>query len=214
VSKRGFFLVLEGGEGTGKSTNLAFIHDYLHRKGVPFSTSREPGGTVMAEKVRTLLLEKNSEPMAPLAELLLVFAARAQHLEQKILPVLQRGEWMVCDRFTDATYAYQGGGRGLDRQAIATLENLVQGNLRPDLVIVLDAPLEISKQRAESRGEKDRIESESDAFHQRVRDAYLQRAAADPSRYAVVDASRPLALVQADLASVLDALVSCWGSRE
>jgi dTMP kinase len=121
---------------------------------------------------------------------------------------------MVCDRFTDATYAYQGGGRGLDRQAIATLENLVQGNLRPDLVIVLDAPLEISKQRAESRGEKDRIESESDAFHQRVRDAYLQRAAADPSRYAVVDASRPLALVQADLASVLDALVSCWGSRE
>jgi dTMP kinase len=214
VSKRGFFLVLEGGEGTGKSTNLAFIHDYLHCKGVPFSTSREPGGTVIAEKVRTLLLEKNSEPMAPLTELLLVFAARAQHLEQKILPVLQRGEWMVCDRFTDATYAYQGGGRGLDRQAIATLENLVQGNLRPDLVIVLDAPLEISKQRAESRGEKDRIESESDAFHQRVRDAYLQRAAADPSRYAVVDASRPLALVQADLASVLDALVSCWGSRE
>lgn len=209
-SKKGFFVVLEGGEGVGKSTNLQFIHDYLQQKGISFQTSREPGGTPLAEKIRTLVLAKHEEPVSDITELLLIFAARAQHLAQKIQPVLHAGEWMVCDRFTDATYAYQGGGRQLDKQLIARLEQLVQGDLRPDCVIVLDAPVEVGQARAQARAELDRMESEHASFHHRVRDAYLERVRQNPELYALIDAVQPLPAVQKDIAAVLDKLIARW----
>lgn len=201
---RGLFITLEGTEGVGKSTNLKFICDWLSRQGIPFVCTREPGGTPLAESLRELLLAPRDERFDPLAELLVVFAARAQHLAELILPTLSRGVWVVCDRFTDATYAYQGGGRGLDRQAITSLENLVQGSLRPDAVIVLDVSPEIGLQRAQNRGEPDRFESEQVQFFERVRSAYLERAAADTSRYHVVDAGQALNEVQRALMGVLD----------
>lgn len=201
--KRGLFITLEGTEGVGKSTNLQFICDWLAARGVSYICTREPGGTPLAETLRDVLLATRDEPFDPMAELLVMFAARAQHLSQRIVPTLAKGDWVVCDRFTDATYAYQGGGRGLDQAAIATLENLVQGQLRPDAVIVLDVPPEIGLQRARVRGEPDRFESEHVLFFERVRAAYLRRAAADPGRYFVVDASRPLSDVQNELQSIM-----------
>lgn len=201
---RGLFITLEGTEGVGKSTNLKFICDWLSKQGIPFVCTREPGGTPLAESLRELLLAPRDERFDPLAELLVVFAARAQHLAELILPTLARGMWVVCDRFTDATYAYQGGGRGLDGQAITTLENLVQGSLRPDAVIVLDVSPDIGLQRAANRGEPDRFESEQIQFFERVRRAYLERAAADTVRYHVVDAGQSLCDVQSDLAGVLE----------
>ena len=209
-NKKGLFLVLEGGEGVGKSTNLEFIQHYLQQRHVAFQTSREPGGTELAEKIRQLILDKHQEPVADMTELLLVFAARAQHLQQKILPVLAQGEWMVCDRFTDATYAYQGGGRQLNKKVIAELEQLVQGDIRPDCVIVLDAAVEVGRARAVARAELDRMESEAESFHQRVRETYLARAAERPENYALVDASQDLESVQRDIASVLERLISRW----
>lgn len=208
--KRGLFVVLEGGEGVGKTTNLEFIRTFLERQHIPFQSSREPGGTMIAEKIRQLILEKQAEPMADMTELLLMFAARAQHLAQKIIPVIEQGQWLLCDRFTDATYAYQGGGRHLDKPLIATLEQLVQRQLRPDCVILLDAPVEVGHARARARAELDRMESESLLFHQRVRDAYLERAAQMPERYAVINANQPLERVQADIESVLQQLITRW----
>lgn len=201
---RGLFITLEGTEGVGKSTNLQFICDWLNEQGIPFVRTREPGGTPLAESLRELLLAPREERFDPLAELLVVFAARAQHIAELIVPTLERGLWVVCDRFTDATYAYQGGGRGLDKQAITTLETLVQGNLRPDAVIVLDVAPEIGLQRAQNRSEPDRFESEHVQFFERVRKAYLERAAADGSRYHVVDAGQSLHDVQVTLAGVLE----------
>src|SRR5262249_44155728 len=148
-------------------------------------TTREPGGTAIAESIRRLFLETNSEPMAEMTELLLVFAARAQHLERVIKPALAAGQWVLCDRFTDATYAYQGGGRGLDIKIIASLENLVQRELRPDVTFLLDAPVEIGAARVAERGASDRLESEQQVFFQRVRDCYLQRARAEPQRFRI-----------------------------
>ncbi|NRB41615.1 MAG: dTMP kinase, partial [Pseudomonadales bacterium] len=176
-NKKGLFLVLEGGEGVGKTTNSAFIQQYLQDKGIAYQTSREPGGTELAEKIRALILDKHRERVSDMTELLLVFAARAQHLQEKVLPVMASGQWLLCDRFTDATYAYPGGGRMMDKPLIAKLEQLVQGDLRPDLTIILDAPIEVGRARAEARAELDRLESEAGEFHQRVRDAYLERAA-------------------------------------
>lgn len=210
TKNKGLFIVLEGGEGVGKTTNSLFIQQYLASKDVKFTTSREPGGTELAEKIRGLILHKHQEPVSDLTELLLVNAARAQHLQEKIIPVLNSGQWMLCDRFTDATYAYQGGGRQLDKQLIAELEQLVQGDLRPDCVIILDAPVEVGRARAEARAELDRLESEAVHFHQRVRDAYLERAAAAPEGYAVIDANQPLDNVQSDIKVVLDRLVQTW----
>lgn len=204
--KRGLFITLEGTEGVGKSTNLQFICDWLSGRGRPYICTREPGGTPLAENLREVLLAARTEPFDPIAELLLVFAARAQHLAQRIIPTLEQGDWVICDRFTDATYAYQGGGRGLDRKTIQTLEFLVQGDLRPDAVIILDVSPEIGLQRARQRGEPDRFESEQIQFFERVRSTYLERAAADPSRYHVVDAGRPLDQVQHDLHCVLELL--------
>lgn len=205
--KTGKFITLEGGEGVGKSTNLQFIQQYLQTHGVEVCLTREPGGTALAERIRGLLLDHGEEAVTPQAELLLVFAARAQHLQHFILPRLHQGQWVLCDRFTDATYAYQGGGRQMDTDCIAWLENTVQADLRPDLTLLLDAPVEIGMQRAQKRGALDRFESERRDFFERVRNSYLQQAQANPQRYRVIDASQPLAAVQAQITQILDALI-------
>lgn len=202
------FITFEGTEGVGKSTNLAFVRDYFAARGLPLRLTREPGGTPLAEEIRNLLLAPREEAIHADAELLLMFAARAQHLARVIKPSLAQGEWVLCDRFTDATYAYQGGGRGLDTTHIAALETLVQGELRPGLTLLLDVPVEIGLARAEARSEKDRFEQERAEFFERVRAAYLSRAAAYPQQYRVIDASRPLAEVQAQIAQVLDAYLA------
>lgn len=205
--KRGKFIALEGGEGVGKSTNLQFVTEWLQARDISFVQTREPGGTPLAEELRELLLSKREESVDPTAELLMVFAARAQHLARVILPALERGDWVICDRFTDATYAYQGGGRQLDRQLIAELEQMVQGDLRPDKVLLLDLDPEIGLERAARTGAADRFESEQQAFFQRVRAAYRERAESAPDRYAVIDASRSLEEVQAQLAAELNRLL-------
>ncbi|HEX7036985.1 MAG TPA: dTMP kinase [Pseudomonadales bacterium] len=205
MAERGRFVTLEGGEGVGKSTNLAFVAERLRAAGHEVVTTREPGGTPLAEAIRALLLEVRDEPMDPLTELLLVFAARTQHLQRVVRPALGRGAWVVCDRFTDATYAYQGGGRGLDPKVIASLEALVQQGLQPDLTVYLDMRPQAAARRLEGR-DKDRIEHEQQAFFERVRAVYLDRARRDPQRFRVIDADRPLADVQRDLAAVLDGL--------
>lgn len=204
----GKFITLEGTEGVGKTTNRQFIQDYFKAKSLPLCVTREPGGTPLAEEVRELLLAKRDENVDEQAELLLVFAARAQHLNQVILPALKRGEWVLCDRFTDATYAYQGAGRGLSLTTIEALEELVQGELRPDLTIVLDIDVETGLARAGERAALDRFESEAVEFFHRVRAGYQQRVASSPERYAVVDAGQPLEKVQQDIQLVLDGLLS------
>lgn len=198
------FITLEGGEGAGKSTCLAFIREFLEQRDLPLVVTREPGGTPLAEEVRQLLLARREEQVAPNAELLLMFAARAQHLQQVILPALSRGDWVLCDRFTDATYAYQGYGRHQPMQTIQDLERLVQGDLCPGLTLLLDLPVQEGLARAAARAEKDRFESEQDAFFERVRQGYRERAAAEPERFRVIDASRPLADVQKQIAVVLE----------
>jgi dTMP kinase len=202
-AQRGSFITVEGGEGVGKSTNIAFIADQLRAAGHEVVLTREPGGTALGEAIRGLLLRPDQEPIAMWAELLLVFAARAQHLAQVIEPALAAGRWVLCDRFTDATYAYQGGGRGLDRKAIAQLEQLVQGELRPDLTVLLDAPVAIGRERASARGAPDRFEQEQQAFFEAVRQEYLQRAQREPRRFCVIDAARELAAVQRQLGDAL-----------
>ncbi|GAB0151590.1 MULTISPECIES: dTMP kinase [Marinobacterium] len=204
----GRFITVEGIEGVGKTTNLEFIHQQLLSRGLDVVRTREPGGTPLAESIRELLLAPRNEPVAELAELLLMFAARAQHIEQCIRPALQRGAWVLCDRFTDATYAYQGGGRGLDQSRIAQLETLVQGGLRPDLTILLDLPARQGMARARARSMPDRFEAEAEVFFERVRDSYLQRAAAEPQRFAVIDAAPPLEQVQQAVGQALARLES------
>jgi dTMP kinase len=204
--QRGKFLTLEGTEGVGKSTNLIYVRDWLLARGVAVVVSREPGGTPLAEEIRSLLLAKRDEKVDETAELLLVFAARAQHLKDVIEPALARGAWVLCDRFTDATYAYQGGGRGLSQHTIEQLETLVQGALRPDLTLILDIEVELGLKRVRQRGELDRFEGEAVAFFERVRTAYRARAEAAPSIYALIDASQDLKGVQADLDKALAAL--------
>lgn len=205
--QRGKFLTIEGTEGVGKSTNLAFVRDWLLTRGIEVIVTREPGGTPLAEEVRGLLLSKREETVDETAELLLVFAARAQHLAQVIRPALARGAWVLSDRFTDATYAYQGGGRGLSKSTIEQLEQLVQGDLRPDLTLILDIDVELGLNRARQRGELDRFESETIGFFEKVRAAYRQRAGAAPERYAVVDAGKTLADVQVEIDAVLTRLL-------
>lgn len=194
------FITVEGGEGVGKSTNMIFIGEWLDRHNIPYIATREPGGTPLAEEIRTLLVKPRAEPVAENAELLLMFAARAQHIAEVIMPALRRGQWVLCDRFTDATYAYQGGGRGIDRAKIAQLESLVQGELRPDMTFLLDIAVKQGLARARERGEPDRFEREKLVFFNAVRDCYLQRAREEPHRYRIVDASLPLADVQNSLA--------------
>lgn len=203
----GKFLTLEGTEGVGKSTNLAFVRDWLQARNIEVVVTREPGGTPLAEEIRELLLAKRDEAVNQTAELLLVFAARAQHLAQIIKPALARGAWVLSDRFTDATFAYQGGGRGLDKKIIQQLEVMVQGDLRPDLTLILDIDVKLGLTRASQRGELDRFESETLDFFERVRAAYRERAIANPARYAIVDAGQSLEKVQQDIDQVLQKLI-------
>ncbi|WGL62935.1 dTMP kinase [Pseudomonas sp. CW003PS] len=208
----GLFITLEGPEGAGKSTNREYLAERLREQGIDVLLTREPGGTPLAERIRELLLDPSDEPMAADTELLLVFAARAQHLQQVIRPALARGCVVLCDRFTDATYAYQGGGRGLSVERIAQLEQFVQGELRPDLTLIFDLPVEIGLARAAARGRLDRFEQEGRGFFEAVREAYLQRAAQAPHRYRVLDAGQSLAQVQADIDSLLPTLLeACRG---
>lgn len=200
----GRFITLEGTEGVGKSTNLRFIESVLQQHQIRYKLTREPGGTPLAEQVRELLLANRDEVVADDAELLLVFAARAQHLERVIRPTLAEECWVLCDRFTDATFAYQGGGRGLSKELIGQLETMVQRGLQPDLTILLDLPVEIGLARASQRGALDRFENERITFFEQVRKAYLERAAADPKRFAVIDASGTLEQVQEQIAVVLE----------
>jgi dTMP kinase len=203
----GKFITIEGTEGVGKSTNLAFVRDWLQARGMEVVVTREPGGTPMAEEIRHLLLSNREEPVSPTAELLLIFAARAQHLEQVVKPALARGAWVLCDRFTDSTYAYQGGGRGFDKDRIGLLETLVQGDLRPDMTLILDIDIELGLNRARQRSEPDRFEGETVLFFERVRAAYQGLAAQAPQRYALVDAGQPLEAVQRDIEAVLEGMV-------
>jgi len=200
---QGKFLTIEGTESVGKSTNVEFIQSYLKEQGIDLISTREPGGTPLAEEIREVLLNNRDEKMDETAELLLVFAARAQHLQTVILPALEQGKWVLCDRFTDATYAYQGGGRGLDTQLIELLEQQIQGDVRPDLTLLLDIDVTIGLARAGQRGELDRFENERVDFFERVRQAYLVRASTQPQRYGIVDASQPLSEVQRQIVACL-----------
>lgn len=203
----GLFITLEGPEGAGKSTNREYLAQRLREAGLDVVLTREPGGTPLAEKIRELLLAPAAEPMASDTELLLVFAARAQHIAEVIRPALQRGAVVLCDRFTDATYAYQGGGRGVAVERIEQLECFVQGDLRPDLTLIFDLPVEVGLSRAAARGRLDRFEQEGMAFFESVRSAYLSRAHKAPQRYRVLDAAQPLAAVQADLDQLIPELL-------
>ncbi|MGD2117876.1 MAG: dTMP kinase [Chromatiales bacterium] len=199
----GKFITVEGGEGAGKSSNLEFIRSLLQQAGHEVLYTREPGGTELGEALRNLLLGHKHTGMSDDAELLLMFAARAEHLQQKILPALKAGQWVLCDRFTDATYAYQGGGRGIDPQRIAELESWVQGDMRPDLTLLLDLPVETGLARANQRSEPDRFEVEKTQFFEKVRRAYLAIAAAQPQRVRIINAELPLEQVQAQIAAVM-----------
>ena len=204
----GRFITIEGGEGAGKSTAQTVIAEKLTAQGISVLQTREPGGTPLAEAIRRNLLSIDEEAPVEMAELLLVFAARAQHLAKVIEPALNQGQWVLCDRFTDATYAYQGAGRGLSAELIGKLEALVQGNRRPDNVILLDMPPEIGLARARARGALDRFEQEAQAFFGRVREGDLKRASEFPDRYAVVDAAQDLSDVQQSL----EALMTRWSA--
>ncbi|WP_417778216.1 dTMP kinase [Stutzerimonas xanthomarina] len=199
----GLFITLEGPEGAGKSTNREYLAQRLRDRGLDVVLTREPGGTPLAESIRELLLAPADEPMNSDTELLLVFAARAQHLAQVIRPALARGAVVLCDRFTDATYAYQGGGRGLSTQRIEQLESFVQGEMRPDLTLIFDLPVEVGLSRAAARGRLDRFEQEGLGFFEAVRSTYLSRARDDLQRYRIVDASQSLTAVQQDLEELL-----------
>ena len=200
---RGRFITMEGGEGAGKSTMMSRVAAWLENAGHRVIRTREPGGTDLAEKLREILLDRDNNSLSGRAELLLMFAARAQHLEELIRPALARGDWVLCDRFTDATWAYQGGGRGLPRHEIETLEKLVHGDLQPDLTLLLDLPVEQGLKRAARRSQADRFEQESALFFEQVRNTYLERAAAAPERFAVIDASGNMIGVWSQIESVL-----------
>lgn len=205
---RGKLITLEGGEGVGKTTNLNFIKNYLAEHRIPVLLTREPGGTQLAEKIRGLLLSHDEEAITEQAELLLMFAARSQHISNVILPALSEGTWVVSDRFTDATYAYQGGGRNMSISAIRWLECFVQTGLEPELTLLLDAPVETGLRRARQRAELDRFESESLSFLERVRRSYLLQAELNPERIKVINANRPLFDVQNTIIDVLQPLIA------
>lgn len=205
---RGKFITVEGVEGVGKSTNMDFVARRIEDAGFDVKRSREPGGTPMAESIRDMLLQHGEEPLPDLAELLLFFAARSLHIENSIRPALEAGSWVVCDRFTDASRAYQGAGRGLNMEHINTLAEWVHGDLQPDMTVLLDAPAEIGMRRAASRGETDRLESEQMSFYNRVRNHYLALAAAEPERFSVIDASQALDAVQLQIGTAIDRLLA------
>ena len=208
LAKKGVFITVEGSEGVGKSTAVAFIERFLQST-IQFDviSTREPGGTLLAERIRQILLSKEGEPIDPVTELLLMFAGRRQHVQQVILPALSEGKWIICDRFTDASFAYQGGGRGIRDDEIAHLESLVHPDVVPTATILLDAPVSIGLTRIIQRGSMDRFEQERQAFFERVRQKYLDRAARAPERYHLINAAQPLDEVQAQLRTVLQTIV-------
>jgi dTMP kinase len=202
--RRGQFVTVEGIEGAGKSTQLERLHSRLREQGTEVLVTREPGGTPLGERIRELLLDPEVGTMVAETELLLIFAARAEHLRTVIEPALARGTWVLCDRFTDASFAYQGAGRRLGADRVAVLETWLQGDLRPDLVLLFDVPAGVGLERALTRGKRDRIEGEDLAFFERARAAYLDRARNDPQRYRVIDGAQALGVVGAELDRVWD----------
>lgn len=208
TAPRGLFITLEGIEGAGKSTVARWVREWLERHGVRATLTREPGGTPLAERVRQVVLERGEEHLSAVTETLLMFAARGIHVENLIRPTLGRGEWVVCDRFTDATLAYQGGGRGIDRAWIESLAGQVQAGLRPDCTLLLDLPVPTGLGRARSRqtGAADRFEAEAEAFFERVRAAYLELARREPERIHVIEAAVPLEAVERQVTAVLERL--------
>lgn len=204
--QRGKFITIEGIEGVGKSTNIDLLASLIEQHGHRVLKTREPGGTPIAENIRQILKEHGDEPLPDVAELLLLFAARSINVNNTIRPALENGTWVIADRFTDSTRAYQGGGRGFPRESIEWLAELVHGDLQPDLTILLDAPADTAMQRAGRRGDLDRFEVERGDFFDRVREAYLQLAAGEPGRFVVVDCARDLATVQAVIREIAAAL--------
>ena len=200
------FITIEGTEGVGKSTNIEFMLNYLHENSIDSIVTREPGGTENAEKIRDILLNSNNEQVPEIAELLLFFSARSFHVSNAIIPALQNGKSVICDRFTDATIAYQGYGRGFDISQINMLSSWVLADLKPDITILLDAPADIGMQRTMNRGYRDRMESEDISFYERVRQGYLKLAIEQPSRFQVIDATQSIQEVQADIKNHLDSL--------
>ncbi|WP_415884786.1 dTMP kinase [Neptuniibacter sp. QD37_6] len=209
TSVEGRFITVEGTEGVGKSTNIEYLCQLLRDRGIEIVLTREPGGTPLAEELRELLLSPRDERVSEDTELLLMFAARTQHIENVIRPALERGAWVISDRFTDATYAYQGGGRDVDLEHIAMLERIVQHGLHPDMTLLLDLDVEIGLQRASQRSVPDRFEQEKLDFFHKVRNMYLSRAGAEPNRFSVIDASKSIPEVQAQ---ILDAVNTFVGS--
>lgn len=210
---KGQFITLEGTEGGGKSTNLQFIHNFLASKGIEVIVTREPGGTEIGEAIRGILLNNDFSEMHADTELLLMFAARAQHLQEKIHPALAQGKWVISDRFTDASYAYQGAAREMGFERIALIESWVQQGFQPDTTFIFDLPVEIGMARVAARSQVtgqqiDRFESEKQAFFEKVRSAYLSRAEQAPERYSVLDASQPLSKVQQAIAHRLEAMLA------
>ena len=204
----GKFITLEGTEGAGKSTNLVYIQDWLNKQGIEHIVTREPGGTAISEAVRGVLLNQEFTEMHHETELLLMFAARAQHLQEKIMPAIAEGKWVISDRFTDATYAYQGGARGLSDERIGVIEEWVQQGFQPDTTFIFDLPIEIGMARVAQRGgETDRFEQEKHDFFEKVRATYLKRASKAPARYEILDASQSLADVQAAISQRLQMMV-------
>lgn len=202
---QGKFITVEGIDGAGKSTQLAWVADFVRARNRKVVMTREPGGTPLGEKLRGLLLDKDQR-MHLETEALLMFAARREHIDKVIAPALARGEWVLCDRFTDATFAYQGGGRGADWQRLRTLEQWVQGPLQPDLTLLFDVSPEVGRQRASSIKVPDRFEQERDDFFARVREGYLRRAREDAKRVRVVDASRTVIEIQRELTQIMESL--------
>jgi dTMP kinase len=201
---RGRFITIDGSEGAGKTTQMAFIQAYLQTLGYQVIATREPGGTSLGEAIRSVLLDHRHDGMALSSETLLMFAARAEHLERIVRPALAAGHWVLCDRFTDATYAYQGGGRGLSLEKIQILEHWVQDDLQPDLTLLLDLPVALGLERAGRRSmAADRFEKEALTFFERVRTVYLQRAKCNPSRYRIVSADHSLDAVRTEIEAIL-----------
>lgn len=210
MTRRGRFITIEGVEGVGKSTNIDFVQSLLDQHNIAYVSSREPGGTPLAEKIRDLLLDKSHQEMTSITELMLMFSSRVQHVEVLVEPSLKKGTWVVCDRFTDSTYAYQGGGRGVDEGLIKQVDDLALNGYKPDITLLLDLPVEIGLSRAEQRGELDRFESESKTFFENVRNGFLRRAEAEPERFIVVDASQPIEQVQNDIKLAMQGVIQKW----
>lgn len=213
MSTRGFFVTFEGGEGVGKTTNLGYLQDILQDQGIDLVVTREPGGSELGEKIRELLLDNRSDNINVMTELLLMFAARAQHISERIEPALAAGQWVLCDRFTDATYAYQSGGRGVAMDTVKRLEELVQVGLRPNYTILLDVSVETGMARARGRGELDRIERETMDFFERVRARYLEQARGNLDRYRIVDASVSIEEVRQQILGIAREVLSHWETQ-